>query len=164
MVTYARLHCESSEDPLKIRQDVCADPDNFRAQNWWMYVSQSRQLCTPCRGLCQCPDNFGGDPGRKYGCSLLLMGIILRCIGSQVGGWVTWWCSGAQIAFGEIFWKFCYVCDGIQTISPTWLRSVSESEQYPWCCSKIFVSRQFLFGLTQTSWWGPVLFLLSNCL
>jgi hypothetical protein len=75
--------------PPKIHQDVCADPDNFRAQNCWMYVSQSRQLCTPCRGLCQCPDNFGGDPGRKYGCSLLLMGIILRCIGGQVGGWVT---------------------------------------------------------------------------
>jgi hypothetical protein len=36
--------------PPKIHQDVCADPDNFRAQNWWMYVSQSIQLCTPQEG------------------------------------------------------------------------------------------------------------------
>src|SRR5882762_188007 len=33
------------------------------------------------------------------------------------------------------------------------------------CCSKFFVFRQFLFGLTQTSWWdfrGPVLFFLAK--
>jgi hypothetical protein len=51
--------CQGPDKNLTSGVDVCADPDNFRVQNWRMYVSRSGQFWTSHGGLCQGPDNFG---------------------------------------------------------------------------------------------------------
>jgi hypothetical protein len=56
--------CQGPDKILTFGLDVCADPDNFRAQNPCMYVSQSRQFWPSRGGLCQSPDNFGRGPGQ----------------------------------------------------------------------------------------------------
>jgi len=59
-----RAPCQGPDKILTFGLDVCADPDNFRAQNPGMYVSQSGQFQPSRGGLCQSPDNFGRGPGR----------------------------------------------------------------------------------------------------
>ena len=45
--------CQGPDKFLTFGPDVCADPDNFRAQNSDMYVSQSGQFGAAHGGLCQ---------------------------------------------------------------------------------------------------------------
>jgi len=76
------------------------------AKAWLIHMGPKIDEC-----MCHNPDNFGGDPGRKYGCNLLLMGIILK-MHQRPGG---------RMDYIMVFWRMhCIWGDILENLLCLW--------------------------------------------
>ena len=117
--------------PPRIHQDVCADLDNFRAQNWWMYVSQSRQLCTPHGASRQ----FWWRSRKEIWMRLVAYGYHSKM----------YWRPGGRMGYMMVFWSTnCIWGDILKILLCLWWNpdnfTYMAEVRTVLCCGKIFAA------------------------